>query len=579
MVLVWLALALPALLLTAYFVLNTVQYPITRTKVQAASDAAAHAATLILDPNDQSSWDRALVTAISALRAHEAELGGFGDAFDHGLGPVFEDSEGRAKITIERGRYLAGVASDGTVSAGEFESLEDYPASMRIALANAVNVRLQIASGPGIGSVFAPQWINGGISLGGIAIASETTVTFVQHKEFVPPFALPLCALLNGASHFDATEICRSDRLFTTLEWAEKFSGAVPDFMYDPGRTTNIEADELYYNSPHYSDGDNNYGVIGLPSGNATVEVEEVLAALDFDANSEHPGMVETQIGARFAPLKPLSTQEDIPETTATEIGTRIWQLITNPKGLPDDSRWPTFAEGLSDLFDGSPARIQPNWIPFPEANQSDESGWFQRSGGASFTPAHQNMCGSRRFRWNCAAGGGPCEMPLYGTFGDTVWRVKVPLIARLGENGKIAPCGAPEPIDPEHEYRIIAFVTVSIYDTDIGETPTDPVNPRSYGDALQVRMLKGQQGAVCSGFNLTLPVPPSDPPPDPPQNWEAWGPSCSSSAPEPMYLEMANPTVQSRPCNVVRARIDCETAFEATKQAADGTFSLRLVQ
>jgi hypothetical protein len=569
------------LLLTAYFVLNTVQYPIIRTKVQAASDAAAHAATLVLDPNDQSSWDRALVAAISALRAHEAELGGFGDAFDQGAGPVFEDSEGRATITIERGRYLAGVASDGAISAGEFESLEEYPESVRIALANAVNVRLQIASGRGIGSVFAPQWINGGIALGGLAIASESTVTFVQHREFVPPFALPLCALLNGTSHFDPAEICRADRLFTTLEWKEKFSGAVPDFMYDPGPTTNVETDECFYNSPQYADADNNYGVIGLPSANNTVEVEEVLTALDFDANSEHPGMVETQIGARFAPLRSLAGQEDISETTATEIGTRIWQLITNPKGVSNDARWPTFAEGLADVFNnglinGDPARVQPNWVPFPAASQPDGSGWSQRCGG-TFTPAHQNMCGSRRFRWNCASGGELCEVPPYGAFGDTVWRVRVPLIARLGDNGKIAPCGDTEPIDPDEEYRIIAFVTVSVYDTDIGDNPTPPLTPRPNQADLQVKMSQGQGGAVCSGFNVTLPVPPSDPPPDPPQNWVAWGPSCAG--PEPMYLQMANPSTQSRPCNVVRARVECETAFEATKKAADGTFSLRLVQ
>lgn len=549
--------AIPLLLLIVYFVVNTVNIPVIKARVQAATDAAAHAGTLILDPNDPTSWERARVAAISVLAQYSAELGGFGDALTQS-GTRLEDTGGRAVITVQRGRFAPGVDAGGMPSGGNFESLEDdyltshsldYLQPIRGTLANAINIKIDLHAG----ALFAPSWDDGGVSLFGAAIAAESTVTFDQVEEWVPPFAIPLCSVLDGAGTFDPTQLCLSDRLFTTLEWQDKFGGVIPDFLYDPGNSTQVQVDQCYWDSPQYLDADNNYGVIGLPAATEhTVSAVAVQSVLD--SVNPSPGLISAHLGQRFALLQP-QPGEDIAPALATSIGARLWQLITNPAGVTSET-WPRFSQGLEDLF-GAPARIQPNWIPYPLVGTPS---WDTKCNTpfdpSIFRPEQEKVCGSHRFTWKCNSAGAAepsCETAALPPVNDTVWRVKVPLIAAVNTQGRVENCGAPAPLDPTKNWSIIGFVTVRIYDTDIGLARPQQSN-------LNVMMSPAGATLNCPGYSFA--------------GTDHWVPRCDGS--QPMYLTT---TAADPPCNVVRARIDCNTAFEATKRAPDGTFSLRLVK
>jgi hypothetical protein len=258
------------------------------------------------------------------------------------------------------------------------------------------------------------------------------------------------------------------------------------------------------------------------------------------------------------------------------EVGKRLWDLVTNFQG-GGAARNPQFGSAMAGAAGGSPARIQPNWVLYPT-----ETDWLKKCEGVTaISPWTQKLCGSRRFSWDCTEPAGTTgklctqDERLSVLSSQTVWQVKVPLIAEMTDGGKLAQCRSPFTINPAKEYRIIAFVKMQIYDTDIAAPAWMPSPDRKvFASEVLTSPPANYPAHSCGEFPLP-PLPMPDPLDENPVYPSA--PSCSTDGTQAMALPPPLPPKDS--CNVVRSRVDCLTAFEADKEQADGTFSLRIVR
>ncbi len=134
---------------------------------------------------------------------------------------------------------------------------------------------------------------------------------------------------------------------------------------------------------------------------------------------------------------------------------------------------------------------------------------------------------------------GGPCFsdenglLPWRNPRNTRVWRAKVPVIADMEATRPCQGAGARNnpPIDPTHEWRIVGFLIVYLFDSDIGAPPPKP--PGSYWETQQ---------AVIDHPGMGHPSTPV----------------CDYSDHQPWGF---NPTgAGEQNCNMVRGRVSCST-------------------
>jgi hypothetical protein len=567
---------LPVLFLLVAIVINTGAATYKKTQIQAVSDAAAHAGTFILDYREEN-YAKAKEAAIQTLKKHEV-LGDL-SAID------FEDGNstwtlGGLTISIKRGQFQ----QIPTMSGSNFIPLEqddpdnpycpppnhvcpvDFPFYL---FANAVRVNVSMRDD----HLFFPVFINGTASVGSLTTATETLATIAEtSKACVAPFAIPVCALIDSVGQFRRDALCLSDRNFTKTNPSTRFPGGiVPDFLYDPGVLSSIDNGNgsagCFWDSPQYvstwlGQDDDNWGVIGTPESAFPVPSEGNIQTII----SSPSGCVMAGIGETFKVLPSGFTQ--------TTTGDLIWNRITSQyAGAPTGSN-PLFTSLTLNPTGTNTWSLRPNWLPFSETDYPATC--------PAFNARNQQVCNSRRFGWNgCST---PTSDPrVYATqFGatlpDTVWQVKVPLVIDTRDIGRRCTTGwAGSMLDPTGEFRIIGFVTVNFYDTDVGMPP-----PLS-SDVGLAGVVDGANATAAAdavtALNSRIPGSWVDPVGVPPN----YGPpSCAASARPMLPSNPLNPTWPPRSndsCNIVRGRVDCSTDFIAGTNIPTGERKVRIIQ
>lgn len=520
----------PALLLLVATVINSNYLTLKKTKIQAISDAAAHAGTVMLDFTP-ASWELATQGAIKNLKLHVGELPEISlvnfTAPIAGTTYEFHSSDSKVKIFIRRGQYQPPPSSEED---GKFVSLEPgenpYQGILPWIMANGVKVQIEITDTRWIFPVIG----EGGFSIAGITTSTNSTVIVDKVEPVpVPPFALPLCALFDSNGEFDFNTLCKSDRLFT-LGDSTQFTSSIPDFMYDPGINSNHHH-SCYWNSPQYENYLSNWGVLGLPV--QYIDQESTVAGVLNVLNPvENPtGMAPARLGQPFAPLmESVSTQEQ------SVIGEKLWAFISGALSVYHQDVHVPFADALAQAVqEQNGAQIQPNWLPFTQSDWALEcicaDGCPCTDLASCTLPSQQTLCRSRRFDWSgCVAGTDPHNYATLNPLpAGQLWKVLIPVIADGRDSAPTCAEMGQQTVVSDGKYTIIGFVTMHIYDTDFGL-------PRAHRNLPEYKKLKVASNGA---------------------------PKCSLGAP-PFLPEI--PTAQQPPpaCNVVRARLDCNTSFLA---------------
>lgn len=544
-------------------------YWLVRSEVQGIADAAAQNASAVLGVSDPSlpsaasaklTWAEARTTAINVVNTYLAQRSpGLPSGYSvveapgtHWDGPNFQ-------VDIERGRWLPAVPG---VRAAVFESYEDdwqdlHPGMPAEVAGNSVRVRIKI---PGllplaswIGSAALPVEAH---SVGLARPVSEVTAA---------PFAIPVCALLDETGDMNRATLCIADRLLTAASRycppGNPNCAIVPDFSWDPILPVDPQSvwpfpiaessstdNACFWASPHFSKVESNFGVIGLPGVTSSPNEQQIQVKL----SGPHPG-VTSSIGDSFWVL-----EQGLADPATNDI---IWNQIINGAGGDLDTH-PAYGDtdlqainsnknmafrvaslsdrsttcSATDYSTTSPVAnkrpIRPGW----GTCNSTRVGWGHWSNfdaTAPFPPPPHNSC--------VASYVAPGVLPNSLSSQIPVWKTQVAVIADPSGPGCRGMAGAGSfdpPIVSAHPYEVIGFISVNIFDVDIGRD--SPSYPHPCG--LPTGFADYGAGAVDATF--------------------PWG-------------FQRNPGSPDR-CNLVRTRIACDTNFVAsTSSSGPGQTSL----
>ena len=555
-----LVVALPliiVLLIVAVFVLTISFRARERTRLQVASDTTAQAAAGVMC-STKICWERVREVALEALRVN-AKLDNTvefsaSDQNPDGSAQTEWDSSGY-RIKLERGMWLPQ---------GSFVSLEgdwqrNNPGKPVVALQNAVRIQVSRSILP---------FINIGLEGMLQASASSTALAQAVEEACVAPLAIPACALYDQNGELDQNQICLTDRIFTA---SNRYCpnggdcGVLPDFNYEPlvepisnaqtqlfqdvhvqsvaSDTGNTDA-SCFFPSPRAAQISDHFGVVGIP-GAAQANIELVRSAL-----MQPHGCIQAAIGQRFSVL---------PQgLTSPEFGDLVWDQITNAArgGQEDRSHGAFLSLSAAAGFDG----ISDNQNRAFTDNSSRSTCEALAIGPPSDSPwgtrPTYGVCNSRRsnfgdwdnYNRRSLSIDNPFEPNACPThdeqFNQQAWRVKIPVIASPEQNAASCAGTLESSSDPEilqsDNYEIVGFVSVVIFDVDIGALPPSLDN-----------FSMGSEARGCSGIGEGMPGPHAPPPPP-----------ASQLFPFGFVGASGMPT----PCNLVRARIDCNSKIFASK-------------
>jgi hypothetical protein len=392
---------------------------------------------------------------------------------------------------------------------------------------------------PGLAFIAAPAWLSGRV----LALdARATAVKGSPQAGCVAPFAIPVCALYH-AGEFSQGSLTLADRVFmrasrfcdTNVPGSPACTQILPEFFYEPetlpaANPVVTQGPTCSWSNPRFPEVSDHFGVVGLPESSGVLGEGTVRGILE---KTSRP-CVPARIGERFNVLAAGLTEAQTDQA--------LWRQISVSYSGMDRSHPP-----YSSVY---PATIVTT-RPHSSSACASEAGW--------------GACNSRRYVYNGVRGrtyfpearfahGFQPRTTEAGTTwppvdADTpLWRVQVPVIAPVGATALDCPGGTAagaedEWVAPARPYEIIGFLTVNLFDTDIGRPP--PLNP----------------GELADGFG--------SPAPDADRVWglnrardtTGAGPSCyAAGAANGVAPECA-------PCNLVRGRVAVEIDFIAADQ------------
>ena len=507
-----------------------------RARLRAAVDISLLSAVNTVCPSREC-LDRVRATAITTLQANlrSREL--------DGISPTELDQAGFLRhqwqtehftIDIERGRWkpLEG-----------FESIEGdwqlrHPGTPSHSVLYAVRIRVASRINP-IFKLLAPDLLS--IEANATAIASPV------EQRWVAPFALPLCSLLDENGDFDQAKLAHADRFFSSIDrfGATSTNNVVPDFDWSvipaDALANNGVLEDLFgglrakylnqtvksceYPTTRFRSATDHYGVVGVPGDIPPDEefIQELLTG---------PGWAPAVVGQEFTILP-----EGLSQGISADL---IWSKIAN-QSVTDAQHRP-----LSELIlDGQP--VPANALHF--ANEPSRSACQDVAQGdkeplAPFDvrPSH-GVCNSRRSGfgnndWSDFQGRsvstGPSDITCPyedNEFASPYWKIQIPVIADESPNAQSCQgvLGSMEDplLDRSARYSIVGFITIGIYDLDIGQ-PAPSLAGFPVADSA-VR--------ACSGIATQRAIIPESLPQFPFGFRDAAG--------------------NARSCNLVRARID----------------------
>ena len=552
-----LVLALPliiALLLVVTFVLSLSFRARERSRLQVASDTSAQAASAVMC-SSKTCWESARRVAIETLRAN-AKLGSevqfaATDMAPNGSALTHWESAGYS-IDIERGQYLPKIG---------FTSMEDSwqsrnPGKPVPLVQNAVRIEISRSIIPFF-NLDSTEMLS----------ASGRTTALAQKVERVcaAPFAIPACALLNDNGEVDKKQLCLADRVFTATNRycppENPNCQVMPDFDYEPlvippgldwsllfgaahGMFMGGYDISCFFATPRYNNVADNFGVVGLPGDTVSAELIEL-------ALKQPGGCREAFIG------QPFSVLED--GLTSAELGDAVWNQITNaPNGGVEDGTHLPYGQVSAKAGFNHISLNDNRAFTHPVTRTLCDQ--IAASGGSSVSsygvrPSY-GVCNSRRTSFG--QWGEYNQRSIYEnllltcpyndtSFDQLAWRVQIPVIAEPGQTAAACAGTLQTSNDPQFNgsrpQEIVGFVTVVIYDADVGAPPP------SLSD-FHSQMQLGARYCTEIGEPHTPPNFPIVPPP-------------AASATFPFGFVGAGST--STPCNAVRARIDCNSTIIAS--------------
>lgn len=570
-VLPMLALTIPVLLLIVGLVATILHQRAITASLQTISDIAAKAGSAAACSTRECFQDSRTI-AMNLIENHFLQTTGTLNRDE----TVSSWNIGDNTVTIQRGRWLDGRGFEAFENSWQLAN----PGIPAFAAYNAVNVQIQRNN---ILSIF-PALLEG-------SLTSQVQATAVARRpasaERVPPFAIPICSLLNDEGNFDKTTVCDADRLFTESNRycppGNPNCNIIPDFSYSPFTYTDMPVNDVSriynhdpnvilqdlsgglsimgcsYFSQQYPRAAQNFGVVGMVPNSLSdperkiVTREEVEAVLDSVEGKQN----NVAIGDPFAILdEGLTTQQ---------AGIRVEELQDNPLG--NRSEYVDFAGSVG-------------WEIINFLNMSF-IGMQERGGcdGNSITGIARRqtfgVCRSTRNHWgrpinidgsirvdgmwrrflNFIGESGPLNMDQGVINPKKMWKVRLPVIAEAGSSGR--PCMGLQgsTIDPlpstrsdETTFQIIGFITSYIYDSDIGEGPAkfppvplkakcnQPDNPEGINRVVDSTFI-GKY--TCGPFGADTPEDATHP-----------------------FGFRPDPSSPAQSCNVVRSRLDCNSSL-----------------
>lgn len=507
-VLPYLVIILPVFLIVIAFAVSLLYIKYLDVKYQTLSDISAK----IGARETCSSKECFNKTRITALRYIERELTGAEGALDGAQNSTEWETEG-VKIKIERGRWIESF------EVLEQEWQEQNLGTPNFMVYNAVRISLKRES---ILS-FLPSFLSGALT---VSSESISVAKPPSKGECSAPFAIPLCSMLERDGGFNPKWICRADRLFTESNRycpPGENCNVIPDFNYSPIPNTmdvltalnfehwdylnwgpgpieshgGLSLNTCSYLSPNYEDTPQNFGVVGAPGIVGEASMSAVLPIL----NSERGCQDDTKIGDPFGVLANGLTDSNLND--------RLRYLV-----MGNDQNTVSLASLDWDILQ----LINKAFINESEQEFCSEELRRPRSD-------RNGVCGSARTGWGldwnhfegvALESSGGCSQDLGIRDNSLVWKARVPIIASSE--------GCTQTVSPSTEYKIVGFVTAYIYDFDVGQVASLPEISST-----------SQELRECAGLRLN-PIEPY------PQN------------PFPLT------TSSARPCNVVRARLDCNS-------------------
>lgn len=524
--------------------LNHTYGMLLQRELRAAADAAAHAGAVSLCATE-TCWQDAQAAAINTLRNHIVH-GNLGDPatpdLDPRQGPVWTDSASNWRVSIERGRWLPG---------GQFITLEQPHSALAagaVPLAVAANAVRVGVERPGLSFIATPAWLGGrdhGVN------AWATAVKGTPEAGCVAPFAIPVCALYHDEVFAEGDSMTSGDRLFmrtsrfcdTSIPGDPACRRILPEFFYEPSKDPAaagviVEAPTCSWNNARLPEVSDHYGVVGLPESYGTVTEAKVRAIIDKTARP----CVPARIGERFNILEAGLTESQTDQA--------LWRQISVSYDTSDPSH-PQF----SLAYQGTQVATKPH--------------------GASACPADAGWGACNSHRYVCNGVHGQTYFPE-GRFAhgfrpqtteanvtwpavdpDTpLWRVQVPVIAPVGSTtldcpGGTGPTAEDEWVTTSKAYEIIGFLTVNLFDADIGWPP--PLNPAEIPDTYG--WSTGGSDTVW-GLNRA-------------RDTNGAGPTCYSAG------AASGSAPECAPCDLVRGRVARPTDYIPADQSGPPLTSL----
>lgn len=521
------------------------------SELQAAADAAAHTGAALLCW-DGACWEDSL-RAASGVLEHQSDGAialNAGNRVTTASIPTWSVDSGRFQVTIERGLWgeAGGVAGFTSLEGGVWS----YPGVPAPFTANAVRVSVTRAA------LEHPLNLLGSDPFD--VQLQATAVTATLRPMCAAPFALPICSLL-GAGGTLQPDLCAADRYFTEAARycpeGDPNCGIYPTFdnVAYRNRRDSLTTGEVVYRTlgsppenvsykydlacffipPRFDHVSDHFGVVGLPGAHSTTE--ESIRNMIGDLSGS--GCQPTTVGDIFGILPdglndPEPAEDELSptqvallnrmESGATSVGTVLRGIATGTYAVP------------LNPFPAELTLPDPPLIPFLKS-KCDFRSFEPIVHGDKRMP--YGICNSRfSYVRNYFAGSQTPEEQaelrdetIPDLNSQRLWQVQIPVIADFGSLGE--PCagfprsdGSIADADPAvvtghgHDWRVVAFVTANIYDSDVGSKP-----PMEFT----------QEDLMATGLPL---------------------PQLAEMLKKFPYFFQTD--LKARQCNLVRARVDC---------------------
>lgn len=522
------------------FAFNIGESALVKAQLQRAVDVAAKDAATQYCSLDSCFAEAQRVALLSLQQPTGFGLGPV--TIGSGDGPVWENDA--YKVTVQRGYWnwaaspVEALAADDAIDARfyPFESEGEQYAVWQSnhntigagIFANAIYVKVVAKQPSFFSSLLGKNERN--------FAAESLAVSGSGSASYASPLAIPLESIITPSgdhSSFNPEELCKGDIYFTDTQKAETPVNSFPGFMWEPT-------------------------LIGTSSEKCATKTSKTFAYPRFyDSNitpeniNDHRVELNNRLRAHFAFVGSNVVGESESLLRERLVGSSNNVALGDTFNVHKDGLTQADSDGIiwNWILNGNRSVYSINARPFVGkmafGDKYASACKVARVSDADETVPQplirQGACNSKRVTITDSVHGyiydpttpvalvEPGELVSEGANGVSVAKVKVPIVSK---NGSLAVpqalWGAPELYDETANYKVIGFLTVYLYDVDVGHMPYQlpaTISIRSLGKSFSTASMLASRGP--------------------------WG-----------YLKDINDSGSEASCNLIRARIDCDTSL-----------------